>query len=297
MAVILRLVLRYCRPVVLSTTLFLAFLLITLQVRQPSPPLVLTKRALLATIAPFIKGTALVSGAATSVWRDYIDLRGVQSENRRLREEVARLQLRLEALEEQSGAAPRLERLLDLKVRAGGDLVAARVIGKDATNWFRTLFIDRGSADGLRRNMPVVASQGLVGRVVEVTGRTAKVQLITDPVSAVGALVQRSRVSGILAGDIGPLTRVRYLPLMADVVEGDQVLTSGTGGVFPKGILIGTVASVERRSGALFQEALLKPAVDFAALEEVLVLREAPDGFEAWGLEAGGGIGAGGIRR
>jgi rod shape-determining protein MreC len=118
--------------------------------------------------------------------------------------------------------------------------------------------------------------------VVEVTPAAARVQLITDPVSAAGGLLQRTRVTGIVSGNLGAGLRVRYLPLMADVVVGDGVVTSGMGGVFPKGIPVGRITAVERKSGALFQEATLQPAVDLARLEEVLILTVAPrEGFEA----------------
>jgi rod shape-determining protein MreC len=108
------------------------------------------------------------------------------------------------------------------------------------------------------------------------------VQLITDPVSAAGALMQRTRVTGIVVGNLGAGLRVRYLPLLADVVVGDEVVTSGMGGIFPKGIPVGRVTAVERTSGALFQEAVLQPKVDLGRLEEVVVLMNAEqrEGFE-----------------
>jgi rod shape-determining protein MreC len=160
-------------------------------------------------------------------------------------------------------------------------------VGKDATNWFKTILLDRGSLDGVRRNQPVLAPDGLIGKVVEVTPATARVQLLTDPMNAVGGLIQRTRVTGIVSGNLGAGARVRYLPLMADVVVGDEVVTSGMGGVFPKGILIGRIAAVERRSGALFQDAALQPAVDLSRLEEVLILT-APEPRQ--GFESGTGI-------
>jgi rod shape-determining protein MreC len=134
----------------------------------------------------------------------------------------------------------------------------------------------------VRRNLPVVAPDGLVGRIVEITPHASKVQLVTDPLSAVGGLLQRTRVTGIVSGNLGAGTRMTYLPLLADVAAGDEVLTSGMGGVFPKGIPIGRITAVERRSGALFQEAAIQPSVDLGRLEEVLVLMgvESRTGFE-----------------
>jgi len=176
----------------------------------------------------------------------------------------------------------RLQGLLAMREAWRAEFVAARVVGKDATNWFKTILIDRGSRAGMRRNLPVVAPDGLVGRIVDVTPSTAKVQLITDPVSAAGALMQRTRVTGIVTGNLGAGLRVRYLPLLADVVVGDEVVTSGMGGIFPKGIPVGRVTAVERASGALFQEAVLQPKVDLGRLEEVVVLMnsEQREGFE-----------------
>ncbi|HYL80104.1 MAG TPA: rod shape-determining protein MreC [Candidatus Acidoferrum sp.] len=282
MSILVRLLARYRRAILLTTALVLAFLLMTLQVRQERAVVAVTRQAILVVMTPFIKVTAMAVGSVTGVWRDYVDLRGLQGENKRLRQEVGTLTRRLEQLEEQALETQRLQRLLALRQVPQAQSLTARVEGKDATNWFKTILVDRGSLDGVRRNQPVVAPDGLVGRVVEVTPASAKVQLLTDPVSAVGGLLQRTRVTGIVSGNLGAGTRVRYLPLMADVAVGDVVLTSGMGGVFPKGIPIGRITAVERRSGALFQEASLQPTVDLSRLEEVLILTSPPpgEGFE-----------------
>ena len=282
MSVLVRLLARYRRAIILTTALILAFLLMTLQVRQERAVVAVTRQAILLVMTPFIKVTSVVVGSVTDVWRDYVDLRGMQRENKRLRQEVGTLSRRIEQLEEQALETQRLQRLLALREVPQAQALTARVAGKDATNWFKTILVDRGGLDGVRRNQPVVAPDGLVGRVVEVTPSSAKVQLLTDPVSAVGGLVQRTRVTGIVSGNLGAGTRVRYLPLMADVAVGDLVVTSGMGGVFPKGIPIGRLTAVERRSGALFQEASLQPTVDLSRLEEVLILTSPPpgEGFE-----------------
>ncbi len=286
-AALFRLLTRHRRGAVLASALLVAFFTLTLQARQENASVAFAKRALLMTVAPFIKATAWVGDATRSVWRGYVDLRGVQAENRRLQAEVQDLHQRLEGLQEMAQENRRLQAILEMPRPPGERPVVARVIGKDATNWFRTLLIDRGSGDGLERNIPVVAPQGLVGRVLEVAPIVARVQLITDPVSSVGALVQRTRITGIAVGDGGNGLRLRYLPLMADVAVGDRVVTSGMGGVFPKGIPLDTVVSVERRSGALFQEAAVEPAVDLSKLEEVTALlplpRRAPAGGPANG--------------
>jgi rod shape-determining protein MreC len=281
-SVLVRLLTRYRRAIILATALLLAFSLISLQVRQEQAMVSVTRQAILLAMTPFIKVTAMAVGSVSNVWHDYVDLRSLREENKGLRREAGMLRRRIEQLEEQALETQRLQRLLALREVPQAQSLTARVVGKDATNWFKTILVDRGSLDGVRRNQPVVAPDGLVGRVVEVTPASAKVQLLTDPVSAVGGLVQRMRVTGIVLGNLGAGTRVRYLPLLADVVVGDPVVTSGMGGVFPKGIPIGRIATIERRSGALFQEATLQPAVDLSRLEEVLVLTSPPpgDGFE-----------------
>ncbi len=286
MSVLIRLLARYRRAVILTTALLLSFLLMTLQVRHEQAVVHFTRQALLFAISPFIQVTAVVVGGVTDAWHNYIDLRHVREDNKRLQGQAATMERRIQQLEEQALETQRLQRLLALRESAGVDSLAARVVGKDATNWFKTILVDRGSLAGVKRNMPVVSPDGLVGRVLEVTPTTAKVQLVTDPMSAVGGLIQRTRVTGIVSGGLAVGARVRYLPLLADVTVGDELITSGMGGVFPKGIPIGRITAVERKSGALFQEAALQPAADLSRLEHVLILKTTP----AEGFEAGSGI-------
>jgi len=282
-SIVWRLLSRYRRVLILALALLVAFVLMTLQVRHDRAALSFARQAILFVVSPFIKITAVTTGSLGRVWHDYVDLRALREENQRLQQESAILQRRVSQLEEHALETQRLQRLLAMRETSRANYLAARIVGKDATNWFKTVLIDRGSQAGLRRNLPVVAPDGLVGRVVEVTPFAAKVQLITDPVSASGGLLQRTRVTGIVSGNLGAGLKVRYLPLLADVAVGDEVVTSGMGGVFPKGIPVGRVVAVERKSGALFQEAVLQPKVDLGRLEEVLILMEAEqrDGFEA----------------
>lgn len=283
MTVLLRLLARYRRAIILTSALLLSFLLMTLQVRHETAVVTVTRQALLLVVSPFIKVTAATIHGVTSIWQDYVDLRTLREENKRLQFEASTLKRRLDQLQEQALETQRLQRLLAMRDNSQAEFLTARVIGKDATNWFKTILLDCGSMEGVRRNQPVLAPNGLVGRVVEVTPTSARVQLFTDPVSAVGGLIQRTRVTGIVSGNLGAGARVRYLPLMGDVVVGEEVVTSGMGGVFPKGIPIGRVATVERKSGILFQEATLTPAVDLSRLEEVLILKtlEVREGFES----------------
>ena len=268
----LRVFLRYRRTFILSVALLVSFLFMTLQVRQEGPLVDLLERGLVLTATPFLKLYAAVAGTTSRLWANYVDLRSVRGEHLRLEEEVAALREQVRRLEEAGLENTRLRRALDLPAARDFDLVAAQVIAKDTTNWFKTIMINKGSEVGLQRGLPVVAPEGLVGRVVEVMPGSAKVQLLTDPVSSVGALLKDQRVTGLVTGDRGQTAIVKYLPLLAEVQVGDVVLTSGMGGAFPKGILIGTVTATHRKSGALFQEASVQPSVDFGRLEEVLVI-------------------------
>lgn len=279
---LLRLLLRFRRTVVLAGALLVAFLLMTLQVRHESAVVSVTRQVLLFAASPLVRVTSGALHGVQTVWRDYADLRGLRQENLRLQGEAAVLKRRIQQLEDQALETQRLQRLLGLRENWPAEYLSARVVGKDATNWFKSILLDRGSLDGVRRNMPAVTADGLVGRVVDVTATASRVQLLTDPVSSVGGLVQRTRVTGIVSGNLGAVARVRYLPLLADVVAGDEVVTSGMGGVFPKGIPVGRITAVERRSGALFAEALLIPAAELGRLEEVMLLKgmEARQGFE-----------------
>ena len=156
------------------------------------------------------------------------------------------------------------------------DFVTATVIGRDPGNWTSTIIINRGLADGITKDMPVVTPQGLAGNVISVFNNTSKVQLILDPRSAVGSLVQRpeSRVAAIVEGyGPNPLTpRMINVARDADIIKGDKIITSGFGGIYPKGLLVGEAVDVINEEGGLLKYAILKPAVDFDRLEEVFVI-------------------------
>ncbi len=214
-----------------------------------------------------------LGSSARDLWSGYVELRVVQEENRALRQQVAELELGLQqqrALAQQSRS---LERLLALKETIDVETTSARVIASDATPWFRTLTIDRGSSDGLRNDQAVIAPSGVVGRIVGRPGpRAAKVQLLIDRNAAAGAVIERTRAAGVIMGsDDEARLRMAYVSNLEDVQEGDAVVTSGIDGIYPKGFLIGTVEVAERGAG-LYKSIRVRPSADFAALEEVLVV-------------------------
>jgi rod shape-determining protein MreC len=205
------------------------------------------------------------------VWTDYIGLRNLKVENEALKRDLAASQV---AVQEQRALADRtrgLERLLDLREHLNLKTVAAEIIGAAATPDFRTLTIDKGTRDGVRADMAVIAPAGIVGRLVVPSLRSAKVQLLVDRNAAAGAIVERTRAQGVVVGGGDDRLRMEYVSEVFDIVAGDVVVTSGIDGIYPKGFIIGRVESVEK-SGSAYKRITIKPAVDFSSLEEVLVV-------------------------
>ncbi len=165
----------------------------------------------------------------------------------------------------------RLRKLLAFVDELDRPALPAQVIGEDASNWARTIIIDKGIAAGLRNGLPVVAAQGVVGRIIKIAPNSARVLLITDASSAIATLVQRTRTRGITRGR-GTNLSIDYALRDADIQAGDLLVTSGMGGVFPKGLPLALVESVEKDQFSLFQRVQAKPTVDFSYLEEVMVI-------------------------
>ena len=221
--------------------------------------------------------SAAIGGMRTS-WTDYVALQEVRSENARLRDEVARLRVGLQQERALAQRARSLEEILELRTSVELATVAATVIAGGASPDFRTITIDKGSAEGLRPNMAVIVPGGVVGRIVTPTSRASKVQLLIDRNAAVGALIERSRAHGVVEGTGGGL-RMNYVSGLADVQVGDTVVTSGIDGIYPKGFAIGQIESVERGSSG-FGAIVVRPVVDSSSVEAVLVVVTPPAGAE-----------------
>jgi rod shape-determining protein MreC len=230
-------------------------------------------------------GVGVVHGF-TGLWSSYLDLRGLRSENERLTRELADAQIRLQqerALAERSRG---LQALLDLRTSLAVETVAAEVIAAAATPEFRTVTIGKGTTDGLRPDMAVLAPAGVVGRVIVPGARAAKVQLLIDRNAAAGALVERSRAQGVVVGNGSDRLSLEYAAGSADIAAGDTVVTSGIDGIYPKGFVIGRVEKVER-SGGSYGTIVVRPAVDFSRLEEVLVVVTPVTADDTAALEGG----------
>jgi len=254
-----------------GTALLAALLFYSLNLRQKENSNAF-ERAVLNVTAPIGGTVSGVNGFFSGIWENYISLVGVREENKRLRAVIEEQNTRLIRSREAVLANERLQRLLDLKGGLQGTSIAANVIGEDATPWFRTVIIDRGSMDGVREGMPVVAAAGVVGRVVRVAANSSRLLLLTDHASAIAATVQRSRARGVVMGKAGGLCSLEFSQRGEDVRVGDVVVTSGIGGVFPKGLPIGEVTMVKKGEYGIFQSVDLRPYVAMSRLEHVLVL-------------------------
>jgi rod shape-determining protein MreC len=210
-------------------------------------------------------------GAIDSVWRNYVGLRQAARENEDLRRRVAALQLALQEERVRSERSARLEALLQMPARRALQTVGADVIGGGVTPDVRTVTIDKGSRDGLHEDMAVLSAAGVVGRVTIAGAHASEVQLLVDRNAAAAALVARTREEGVVVGTGENLLRMDYVASSADVQRGDDILTAGIDGIYPKGLVIGKVESVEKAAGS-YKAIRVRPAVAFSALEEVLVV-------------------------
>jgi len=193
--------------------------------------------------------------------------------NAELEAEVSNLQTKIIELQQQLGEFQILSALLDFaRAYPEYQYVGASVIGRDPSPFVKYIHVNRGSDDGIRRGMPVVTQQGLVGRIAQTTASAALVQLITDPATMINTRLEPERVEGILSGSITGDVSLDFIPQEASVKPGDLVLTSGLGGNFPPNILIGQVTSVRSQDYDLFQSASVQPVVDFEHLEIVLII-------------------------
>ncbi|MGC2423805.1 MAG: rod shape-determining protein MreC [Nitrospirota bacterium] len=252
-----------------------SFLIITSQVRKPRNGS-LPERAVTTLLSPFAMGTRAVRNKFCSVWDGYAGLIYARDENRELKDANRGFYLENLRLREALARSARVAELSSVGKDFGYPAVVAHLIGRDASSWFKTAWIDAGEQDGVARNMPAAVRTGVVGHISKVSGGTSRLTLLTDPASAVSCITQRTREPGILVGDGTELCRFQYVGKQADVSVGDLLITSGLDGIFPEGLPVGRVAQVSKPGQGYFEEIIVRPLADIRRLEEVSIVRYQP---------------------
>jgi rod shape-determining protein MreC len=269
----------------LAVLLLLHLTLLSLQIEDPSGAFLLKQWAMAAS-APFISATTALSRGLQDAWSGYIWLHGARQENARLQETVQALSLEAQELERLRQENRRLQNLLDFKDGSSFRSIGARVVGRAPDFLSRVIYLDRGSADGVRVDCPVVTGNGIVGRVVLVTRHNAQVQLITNADASVGVMIERTGSPGVLRGSGAHFLQVGYIGSTEDVAVGDRVVTSGLDRVYPRGLPVGAV--VESAKGkTVYRDIIVEPAVDLLRIHEGLILLRLGDSAEFEGLPRG----------
>lgn len=266
---------RYPIPALILLLLLIALSLISLRARQQKG-IAFLDALLLEVCSPFQKASTLVIQTVHQTFQQYLFLVHLQRENEMLRQRVAELQKENHLKEEALLANERLRNLLQFKEKFSTSIVAAEVIGQDPSAWFKSVTINKGERDGIRKGMAVISPDGVVGQILKTAPHYATVLLITDYSSAIDSIVQRTRARAIVEGGGENRCQLKYLLRTEEVNAGDVIMTSGLAGNFPKGLLIGEIRKVEKKGRGIFQYAELVPSVDLTKLEELLVIAESP---------------------
>jgi rod shape-determining protein MreC len=264
---------RYRNVTVLVAILFAQVLGLAVQVKRSTEneSTRLIRVWVVNAITPFEKGLVGIQNGTSKLWHSYFYLRGVRQENRDLKQQIEHLRLEQVRLNEDAEQARRLQALLGFKEQFISQTLPAQVIGSSGSEQSRSIYIDKGGHDGIKQDMPVITADGVIGKVLRVFGTTSQVLLIDDQTSGVGAILEKSRLQGVLRGT--PAGEIVLEKVTADetIQPGEKVLTSGGDQVFPKGLPVGTVTKVS--TGAdLFLNVRVKPAANLSKLEEVLVI-------------------------
>jgi rod shape-determining protein MreC len=233
--------------------------------------------AIMDVAAPVQKAVAMPFEAILDAWDRYVALVGAKRENEALHSEIARLGGENLQLREALVASGRLQRIAEMRERYEIPMLPAELVGVDTSPWFRSVLVDRGRTRGVRSGMPVISEQGLVGLVTATSRGSAKAMLVLDRQTAIDGVIQRSRSRGIVRGRGSDELGFEFVERGSDVQLKDVVITSGLGGVYPKGLHIGMITEISDPDARLLRTATIRPAVDFGRLEQVFVmLRRGP---------------------
>ena len=229
---------------------------------------------LIECCSPFLKASTFVINTIQGVFQNYVFLVHLQEENTLLKERIGELQKEIGELRELALAKERIQNLLQFREKISPSMIAAEVIGQDPSSWFKSVTINKGEKDGVRKGMAVISPEGVIGQILKTGPYHSIVLLITDYNSAVDSIVQRTRAKTIVEGKGENRCQLKYLLRAEEVIVGDIVVTAGLSGNFPKGLMVGEIRKVEKAGQGIFQYAELVPSVDLTKLEEVLIIKE-----------------------
>lgn len=233
-------------------------------------------RIVLTLVAPFQEAVSQTIRFTKDLWNHYFFLVSAAEENEEYKKALGLSEERSNLCNELELANTRLRGLLNFQQSVNRSVIAAEVIGRDPSPWYKTVMIDKGSDDGVSKGLAVVVPEGVVGQVMDVSDNYAKVLLIVDPNSAVDAMLQRTRARGVVKGGASGRCMFQYVLRKHDIGVGDRVVSSGLDLVFPKGLGVGYVSEVVKPNSGIFQDVTVTPFVDHEKLEEVLVVSSPP---------------------
>jgi len=264
---------RYTLPILIVLLLLFALVLMSMRAKQRKG-VELFDALLMEITFPFQKASTFVIKTVQGTFQHYVFLVNLEKENRMLKEKVAQLQEENHRMKEIKLANERLRGLLQFREKNSPSMIGAEVIGRDPSFWFKSVTIDKGEKDGVKKGTAVISPTGVIGQVLKIAPDYATVLLITDYNSAVDCVVERTRAKAIVEGKGENRCQLKYLLRAEEVAVGDIVVTSGMGGNFPKGLMVGEVKKVDKKGHGVFQYAELVPSVDMTRLEEVFVIME-----------------------
>jgi rod shape-determining protein MreC len=266
---------RYGLPAFIILLLLFALILMSLRAKQRGG-VEFFDALLMEICSPFQKAATLVVKTVQETFRQYVFLINLEKENRMLKREIAELQEENHRMKEMKLTNERMRRLLQFREKNFPSMIGAEVIGQDPSSWFKSVTIDKGERDGVKKRMAVISPAGVIGQILKTAPHYATVLLVTDYNSAIDSIVQRTRAKAIVEGKGENRCQLKYLLRAEEAAVGDVVVTSGLGGNFPKGLMVGEIKKIDKKGHGVFQYAELVPSVDLTQLEEVFVIMEPP---------------------
>ena len=273
---------RYRNVTVLLGLLMAQVIVLATQVRRPEAAtresMSLLRFWVVEAFVPGEKAISSVGSGTRNLWKNYVDLRDVRAQNEDLQAQLDRLRLEEVSLAEDAGQARRLQALLAFKEKFISQTVAAQVIGTSGSERSRVLYIDKGSNDGLKVDMPVITPRGIVGKINKVFPGTSQILEINDATAGAGVMLERSRLRGVLHGTPSGIPEILHIMADEKVERGDPVVSSGGDQIYPRGLPIGTVFSTgPDPEGGPFMVVRVKPSANLDKVEEVLVITKVVD--------------------